>query len=81
MVKKMKIKNLKKLNTTSLETIASYFNELQLSKISDSLKLWNRWNDENAPINQNLVESLIDSIRNARHELDEIESELEIINC
>ena len=77
----MKIKNHAKLNTTSLETIASYFEGLQLSKISDSLKLWNRWNDENAPINQNLVESLIDSIRNARHELDEIESELEIINC
>ena len=81
MVKKMRIKNHAKLNTSSLETIFSYFEELQLSKISDSLKLWRLWNDENAPVNQNLVESLIDSIRSARHELDEIESELEIINC
>ena len=77
----MRIKNLKKLNTTSLETIASYFEHLQLAKISDSLKLSNRWNDENASINQNLVESLIDRVRSAKHELDEIESELEIINC
>ena len=72
---------IRKLNTRSLETIASYFDGLQLSKISDSLKLWRLWNDENAPINQNSIESLIDSIRKVRHELDEIESELEIINC